>query len=132
VIRKAVERGFARLSFGTCRPVLTDGVLHYKRKWGERIGPPLGRDGFLLRCRNTPGLRAALAAAPLVLDVGRGRLAGLGAVRDADADLAGVALLLRTPGIAAGACLVDRVPSPGPEAIELVPPGAMWPAGIAA
>ena len=132
VIRTAVERGFARLSFGTCRPVLSDGVLHYKRKWGGRLGPPLGRDGFLLRYRNTPGLRAALAVAPLILDLGHGELAALGAVRDADAELPALTPRLQAPGLASAACLVDRLPRRAPVAIELVPPHVVWPPGVAA
>jgi hypothetical protein len=132
VIRTAVELGFARLSFGTCRPVLTDGVLHYKRKWGGRVGPPLGRDGFLLRYRNTPALRAALAATPLVLDLGHDRLGALGAVCEVDADLAAVASRLQAPGIAATACLAVQVPRETPPAIEIVPPGEVWPPGVAA
>jgi len=87
-IRFAVERGFRRLSLGACRPVLTDGVLRYKRKWGARIGTPVRWDAFALRYRNTAAVRAALTASPLVIDLGDGRLAALaGAAGDAGRDL---------------------------------------------
>src|SRR5207253_2690645 len=36
-IEFAVNGGFPRLSLGTTRPVLTDGVLAYKRKWGAYV-----------------------------------------------------------------------------------------------
>src|SRR5262249_12841572 len=71
-IRLAVEWRVPRLGLGACRPVLTDGVLRYKRKWGGRIATPITRDAFVLRHRNTPATRAAFAAAPLVVDRGGG------------------------------------------------------------
>jgi hypothetical protein len=75
-IEFAVARGASHLSLGTVRPVLTDGVLRYKRKWGARLDRPATWDVFLLRYRNGPGVRAALTAAPLVVEH-RGRLRAL-------------------------------------------------------
>ncbi|MEW6270864.1 MAG: GNAT family N-acetyltransferase [Thermodesulfobacteriota bacterium] len=85
VIRLAVERGFARLQLGTVRPVLTDGVLRYKRKWGASLAPATTLDRFLLRHRNTPATRAVLTAAPLIVDRGRAGLVALAAARGVDA-----------------------------------------------
>jgi hypothetical protein len=63
-IRFAVERRLPRLSLGAVRPVLTDGVLRYKRKWGGRVAALIGTtadpvDVQLARL-DVPGL-AALA-----------------------------------------------------------------------
>jgi hypothetical protein len=97
-IEFAVERGFPRLSLGNVRPVLTDGVLRYKRKWGGVVGRPTTWDAFLLRHRGTPAVRAALTAAPLVVRRG-GRLVGLAGAEG----LAPAAQreALATPGLAA-------------------------------
>jgi hypothetical protein len=78
-LRLAVERGFRRLALGSARPVLTDGVLRYKRKWGGRLGSPQTFDRFLLRQRNTPPVRELLTATPLVVEYGGGLAALVGA-----------------------------------------------------
>src|SRR5262249_61684099 len=78
-IRFAVEHGFTRLSLGTCRPVLTDGVLRYKRKWGGTLGRPATWDAFLLHYRNTPAGRGLLTDAPHRPRPGRWRLPAPGA-----------------------------------------------------
>lgn len=67
-IRLAVARGFRRLELGTARPVLSDGVLRHKRKWGGRLGRPTTLDRYLLDWRPTPATRAALTGAPLVVE----------------------------------------------------------------
>jgi len=67
----AVARKFPRLSLGSVRPLLSDGVLRYKRKWGAALGWPVTWDVFLLRVRNTAAARAALTATPLVVERGR-------------------------------------------------------------
>jgi hypothetical protein len=137
-IRFATETGLPRLSLGTCRPTLSDGVLLYKRKWGGRLGPPTTWDAYALRYRNTPGVRAALAATPLVVDVGGGRLAGLAAARDADgADPAGLLARLDTPGLCEIACLVGEARAPAATAasgvpVRTVPANAVWPPEAAA
>jgi hypothetical protein len=135
----AVERGFDRLSLGTCRPVLTDGVLRYKRKWGGRIGTPATWDAFLLRYRNTPAVRDALTEVPLVLQRRDGHLAALVGVRgSAGTDLAGHVRRLEAPGLSEVACLVDATASVGANiaprhvALRIVPPGEVWPAEAAA
>ncbi|HLY38227.1 MAG TPA: GNAT family N-acetyltransferase [Candidatus Binatia bacterium] len=135
----AVERGFARLSLGTCRPVLTDGVLRYKRKWGGTIGRPATWDAFLFRYRNTPAVRDLLTEAPLVVDAGRGRLAALvGAAGDAAADVVGHVQRMETPGLAEIACLVEPTVTVGPDvcarhaSLRIVPPGDVWPVEAAA
>jgi hypothetical protein len=138
-IRFAVERGFERLSLGTCRPVLTDGVLRYKRKWGGTIGTPATWDAFLLRYRNTPAVRDALTEVPLVVQARDGHLAALiGARGAAGADLAGHVRRLEAPGLREVACLVDGAVTvasdiaPRHVALRVVPPGEVWPAEAAA
>jgi hypothetical protein len=130
-IRFAVEEGFGRLSLGTCRPVLTDGVLRYKRKWGARLGTPTTWDSFALRYRNTPAVRAVLAAAPLIVEHGSGRLAALvGAPRD---ELATHLDSVDAPGLAELACLVDEDvevparPLGRHTRLRVVLPGEVWP-----
>jgi GNAT acetyltransferase-like protein len=134
----AVERGFDRLSLGTCRPVLTDGVLRYKRKWGGRIGTPATWDAFLLRYRNTPAVRDALTEVPLVVQRRDGHLAALVGVRgSAGTDLAAHVRRLEAPGLSEVACLVDATVSVGSNveprhvALRIVPPGEVWPAEAA-
>src|SRR5262249_28831050 len=126
----AVQAGFPRLSLGTCRPILSDGVLRYKRKWGGRLGRPRAWEAFRLHHPNTAATRAALTAAPLVLDRGRGRLAALMGVvgRDTAEHVARV----ETPGLAEIALLADAgAPVDPPLAstapLRLVPAGAIWP-----
>jgi GNAT acetyltransferase-like protein len=138
-IRFAVDRGFRRLSLGTCRPVLTDGVLRYKRKWGARIGRPATWDAFLFRYRNTPAVRAALTHAPLVVDRGDGALVALAGTHGAAAaDLAAHLGRLDAPGLGEFACLVDgSIAVSGPfdprhTAVRVVPPDEVWPPGARA
>ena len=138
-IRFAVERGFRRLSLGTTRPVLSDGVLRYKRKWGATIGRPGTWDTFLLRYRNTPAARAVLTAVPLVVDRGDGALAALvGAAGDAAGDVAAHIRRLDAPGLDEFACLVEgAVTVPADigarhSPLRVVPPGEVWPAEAAA
>jgi hypothetical protein len=132
-IRFAVERGFARLSLGTCRPVLTDGVLRYKRKWGARIGRPSTWDAFLLRYRNTPAVRTVLTEAPLVLDRGHGRLAALvGAANAAAANVVAHLRRIEAPGLDEVACLAEASVAVPAEAVRVVPPGEVWPGEAAA
>jgi len=138
-IRFAVEHGFTRLSLGTCRPVLTDGVLRYKRKWGGTLGRPATWDAFLLHYRNTPAVRGLLTDVPLVLDRGRGRLAALlGAAGPAAADLIGHVRRMEAPGLDEIACLVEPAVTVRPHAaprhaaLRIVPPGEVWPAEASA
>jgi len=138
-IRFAVERGFRRLSLGACRPVLTDGVLRYKRKWGGTLGAPTTWDAFLLRYRNTPAVRAALTHVPIVVDRGDGHLVALvGARGEAGDDLAAHLRRIEVPGLRELACLVEESVAV-PSDVEsrhapprIVPPGEVWPAGAVA
>jgi hypothetical protein len=128
-IRFAVEAGIPRLSLGTVRPVLTDGVLRYKRKWGGVLGRPSTWEAFLLRYRNTSAARGALAAAPLILDRGREGLAALVGAGGGDvaAQLAGV----ETPGLAEIACLTETgvvlAPPSARAVVRVVPAPGVWP-----
>jgi hypothetical protein len=122
--------GIPRLSLGACRPVLTDGVLRYKKKWGAAIGRWTTWEAYLLRYRNTAPARAALAAAPLVVATRDGRLAGLaGATGATSAD---ELARLATPGLAELACLAARDARPARDgAVRWVPAPAVWPAEAA-
>ena len=128
-IRFATEAGFPRLSLGTARPLLADGVLRYKRKWGASLGRPSTWETFALRYRNTPATRAALAAAPLVVDRGREGLAVL--VASGERSPAAAIADVDTPGLATIAVLVDETPvvlAPPDPRVRLVPPAEAWPA----
>jgi hypothetical protein len=129
-IRFAVERRLPRLSLGAVRPVLTDGVLRYKRKWGGRLSAPASWDAFLFRYRNTRAVRRALAAAPLVIERREG---GLAAVAGANGDALDVQLdRLDVRGLEELGCLVDgAAPARPPVApftpVTVVAPDAVWP-----
>jgi len=99
---------------------------------------PSGWDAFLLRYRNTAGVRAALTSVPLVVRDGDGRLGALlGAVGAAGEDLQGHVQQLDTSGLSELACLVEgdvRVPGDltSPHAVlRAVPPGEVWPPAAA-
>jgi len=128
-IRFAVGRGFHRLGLGTCRPVLTDGVLRYKRKWGAALDRPNTWDAWFLRYRHTPAVRAALTGAPILVDRG-GRLVALAGVEESG--LEAQLERIEAPGLDELACLVDDgalVPDVVPRhaALRIVPPGEVWP-----
>jgi hypothetical protein len=127
-IRFATEAGFPRLSLGTARPLLSDGVLRYKRKWGASLGRPSTWETFALRYRNTPATRAALAAAPLVVDRGRDGLAAL--VASGERTPADAIADVDTPGLATIVLLVDATPvvlAPPDARVRVVPPTGAWP-----
>lgn len=72
-IREAQRRGFATLDFGGSRPVLSDGVLAYKRKWGACLRPSSRWDYTALHLpREAAFTRAFLAAHPLIVETGSG------------------------------------------------------------
>jgi hypothetical protein len=131
-IRFATETRFPRLSLGTARPLLSDGVLRYKRKWGASLGRPSTWETFALRYRNTPAARAALAAAPLVVDRGRDGLAAL--LASGERTAADTIANVDTPGLATIAVLVDETPvvlAPPDPRVRVVPPAETWPAEAA-
>ena len=126
-IEFAAAQGFPRLSLGTTRPVLRDGVLRYKRKWGAALGRPSTWEAFALRYRNTAAVRSALTATPLVIDRGRDGLAALTGIDGMPADAVAA---LDTPGLREIGALVDATPvvlAPPDPRIRIVPPGAVWP-----
>jgi hypothetical protein len=126
-IRFATETQLPRLSLGTTRPVLSDGVLRYKRKWGASVGPPSTWEVFGLRYRNTPAVRALFARAPIVVDRGS---AGLATIVGAAGRSPGDAFTsVETPGIAEVACLADEVSSlaDGVPRRHTIRPGEVWP-----
>jgi hypothetical protein len=131
-IRFATEAGFPRLSLGTARPLLSDGVLRYKRKWGASLGWPSTWETFALRYRNAPAARAALATAPLVVDGGRDGLAAL--IASGDRTPTDAIADIDTPGLATIAVLVDETPvvlAPPDPRVRVVPPTEAWPAEAA-
>jgi hypothetical protein len=85
-IRLAVTKGLSRLELGASRPVLTDGVAQYKRKCGAAVGVPTTLDHVWLRYRDTPGTRAVLTAAPLVVAGADRRLRALTGCRGTTVD----------------------------------------------
>jgi hypothetical protein len=129
-----VERGVTRLSLGACRPVLTDGVLRYKRKWGARLAKVDTRDAFILRYHHTSAARSALTACPLIAEYPSGRLVALvGAAGVVPDTLAAHVDGLAVPGLTAIGCLTDEAIGPCvvPALVQFVPPGTIWPAGAA-
>jgi hypothetical protein len=118
----AAARRLPRLSLGTVRPVLTDGVLRYKRKWGATLGRPTTWERFILHWRSTAGTRAALTAAPLVVQRPGGELFGLAGA--AGVDVGAQAAAVDTPGLAELVVLSDEAhvpePAPGDTPIRLV------------
>lgn len=69
-IRHAVTHGYQRLALGGCRPVLSDGVVRTKRKWGAVLTPTLQWDYLALALPRGPeALRGFLTAHPLVADM---------------------------------------------------------------
>jgi hypothetical protein len=68
-VGEAVRRGRCWLRTGGTRPVLSDGVLDFKRKWGAHVRR-VRQDAYLaLRCPAwTPALRALVARHPLVTE----------------------------------------------------------------
>lgn len=75
-LRSAHEAGSEEFSFALTRPVLSDGIYRYKRKWGGELCDEWQENAFLWQVRRlTAASRAFLEAHPMVV---RGR-SGLGA-----------------------------------------------------
>ncbi len=65
--------GCRLVSTGRARPVLTNGLFRYKRKWGYAVRPDAFQPrAFGVRIANTRGGRAFLARNPLVLESASG------------------------------------------------------------
>ena len=72
-LREAVRRGFSTVDFGGSHPVLSDGVLAYKRKWGVRLNPSPRWDYVAIRLApRHPFTRAFLAEHPLIVETDGG------------------------------------------------------------
>jgi hypothetical protein len=68
-IAEAVRRGRRWLRTGGTRPVLSDGVLEFKRKWGAHVRRVRQETYLALRCPAwTPSLRAFFARHPIVAE----------------------------------------------------------------
>jgi hypothetical protein len=69
MIEHAVREGYDSLQLGSSRPVLSDGVLRHKLKWGGVLTPVRQWDYFALGvARDSDAARAVLAAHPLVAE----------------------------------------------------------------
>ena len=69
-IRHAITHGYRRLALGGSRPVLNDGVVRTKRKWGAVLTPTLQWDYLALALPRGPeALRGFLTAHPLVAEM---------------------------------------------------------------
>jgi hypothetical protein len=69
MIEHAVREGYRALQLGSSRPVLSDGVLRHKLKWGGVLAPVRQWDYFAVGvARDNPAARAILAAHPLIAD----------------------------------------------------------------
>ncbi len=72
-IAEAVRRGRAWLRTGGTRPVLSDGVLEFKRKWGTHVRRVRQETYLAVACSEwTPALRALVARHPLVAEAADG------------------------------------------------------------
>lgn len=77
-IRHAIDAGYERLSVGGSRPVLSDGVLRTKLKWGAVLTPVLQWDYLALALPRGPqALRGLLGKHSLVAEMA-GRLYAVG------------------------------------------------------
>jgi hypothetical protein len=119
-IRHAAEQGIPRIDMGGTPPLLGEGVIPYKRKWGARLDPaPITPYEF--RVRWSPGsraVRAFLAASPLVFRA-EGRLLAVTSGREASEDEAQrVGRAFWMPGVERLHVLVDD----GPAEPHVVPP----------
>lgn len=103
-IRHAVQCGCQFLDFGGCRACLTDGVLHYKRKWGVRvrIRPTNDFYTFIRWAAWNPAVATFLAECPLLHENG-GRLTAITAAplaqMAAQTDADKIYRALHVPGI---------------------------------
>ena len=69
MIEHAVREGYRALQLGSSRPVLSDGVLRHKLKWGGVLTPVRQWDYFALGvARDNAPARALLAAHPLIAE----------------------------------------------------------------
>ena len=77
-IAEAVRRGQRLLRTGGTRPVLSDGVLEFKRKWGSGIRRGCQQDYLALGYREwSPALGALFGHHPVVVETARGRFLAL-------------------------------------------------------
>jgi hypothetical protein len=77
-IEEAVRRGQRRLRTGGTRPVLSDGVLRFKRKWGARPCSVRQLAYIGVGCAGwSATVRALLARHPLLVETPDGDLAAL-------------------------------------------------------
>ena len=76
MIEHAVREGYDALQLGSSRPVLSDGVLRHKLKWGGVLVPAHQWDYFAVGIdRGSDAVRALLAAHPLITEDAGGLVA---------------------------------------------------------
>jgi hypothetical protein len=135
-IEEAVRRGRRRLRTGGTRPVLSDGVLEFKRKWGAQLSPMRQLAYLGVGCAEwSPTVRALLARHPLVVEASGGEFVALtdaAALADPRSaamrcllELGGIAGLVLPDGAGGGASLVRPEPrGRGPRDAMLGPAAA--------
>ena len=70
VFEWAREQGYTHVDAGRTSSFMSDGVQHFKRKWGlEPVADPLTH---LIAARAGPGARAAFAREPVLIETERG------------------------------------------------------------
>jgi len=68
----AFERGYRSVDYCGSRPLLSDGILQLKRRWGGAVHDGWSRDTLFFRpTRLNPGTRGFLARCPLIVRSGR-------------------------------------------------------------
>ena len=71
-ILHAFERGYRSVDYCGSRPVLSDGILQLKRRWGGAVHDGWSRDTLFFRpTRLNPATRGFLARCPLIVRSGR-------------------------------------------------------------
>jgi hypothetical protein len=103
IMKWAIENRFETIDFGLSRAFFSDGVFHYKKKWGAALSPySLNSMFFGLKvCRESEGVRNFLEKNPFVFYRG-GELEGFVAVPEEYQDRKGLADIQRhfmIPGI---------------------------------
>jgi hypothetical protein len=66
------DKGYAKVSLGSARAFLKDGVLHYKKKWHPTIGGPIANGLFVDPMFQSPGVKGFLVNNPFVFRDGEG------------------------------------------------------------
>ena len=114
-IQHAIDSGYERLNVGGSRPVLSDGVLRTKLKWGAVLTPILQWDYLALALPRGPeAARGFLAQHPLVAEMNGQLYAVVDPAASNGRAVSGMAGVIM-PSTNGWAREVQHVPSAGPE-----------------